>query len=223
MTFYFRHIPNLEYINLSSEDEQISNFTQVKNLFKRGKIREDIFANLAFFEKYNIIGDERPDNIAEKVYGDSTLDWIVLLSNNIVNVYDEWPMPQESYDKYLLEKYKSYEALYAPHHYESLQVRDSLGRTVLKSGLIVPQIFNFKYFDSRTKNDELITGCNITVSNYEYEERIENQKRNIFLLKGPYAQIIANDLETKMPYKKGGEQYVSPTLKRVDNIRLYES
>ncbi len=223
MTFYFRYIPNLDYVNLSSEEEQISNFTQVKNLFKRGKIRDDIFENLAFFEKYSIIGDERPDTIAEKVYKDSTLDWIVLLSNNIINVYDEWPMSQEAFDKYLLEKYGSYERVYAQHHYETIEVKDSSGNIILKPGLIVPLSFSITYFDSGLGQEVYNGDVKTMISNYDYESKIDDEKRNIFLLKSPYAQMIANDLENTMPYKEGGEQYVNPTLKRVDNIRLYDN
>ena len=79
---YFRQVPNFEYVNRTKGSTDISNYINVKNLFKRGKIRPDIFGNLSFFTKYKIIGDERPDNIALKEYDDSSLDWIILLSNN---------------------------------------------------------------------------------------------------------------------------------------------
>ena len=68
---YFKQVPNFEYVNRSAGNEDISNYITVKNLFKRGKIRPDIFGNLSFFTKYKIIGDERPDNIAHKEYEDS--------------------------------------------------------------------------------------------------------------------------------------------------------
>jgi hypothetical protein len=124
MSLYFRNIPNLEYI--SRDDRSISEYTKTKNLFTRGKIREDIFGDLTYFTRYEIIGDERPDNIALKVYNDETLDWVVMLSNNILNLYDEWPLTQESFDSYLIEKYGSYNMLNATHHYETKEIRDSL-------------------------------------------------------------------------------------------------
>ena len=99
---YFQQVPNFEYVNRTQGNNNISNYINVKNLFKRGKIRPDIFANLNFFTKYKIIGDERPDNVAFKEYGDSNLDWVVLLSNNILNIQDEWPLPQTSLDEVLL-------------------------------------------------------------------------------------------------------------------------
>ena len=104
---YFRQVPNFEYVNRNPDKTDISNYIQVKNLFKRGKLREDIFGNLAFFTKYKIIGDERPDNVAYKIYGDESLDWVILLSNNITNVQTEWPLSQNSFDSILLEKYGS--------------------------------------------------------------------------------------------------------------------
>lgn len=220
MSFYFRNIPNLEYIN--RDDNTISEYSETKNLFKRGQIREDIFGNLAFFTKYQIIGDERPDNIAYKFYGDETLDWVVLLSNNILNQYDEWPLTQESFDEYLLEKYGSYERMYGIHHYETNEIRDSSNKLILKSGLIVDSNFYIEYFDSGL--NQLIYNPNVTtiITNYVYEDRIQNDKRGIFLLKSNYIPLIIDDVKTKMKYKKGSDQYISPTLKRVDNIRLYE-
>lgn len=223
MAYYFRYIPNLEYINRNESQDQISNYEKTKNLFKRGKIRDDIFKSLIFFTKYNIIGDERPDNVAEKVYGDASLDWIVLLSNNIVNVYDEWPLSQESFDKYLLEKYGSYESVYGIHHHETVEVKDGSGNVIVKPGLVVPSNFSIKYFDYILSEQKQVANITTIVTNYDYEVRKEEKKRNIFLLKSDYVPVIMNDMETKMPYKEGGQQYVDPTLKRVDDIRLYEN
>ena len=90
-TPYFRYIPNLEYVNRLRDNKTISAYIQTKNLFKRGVLREDIFTDLSYFTKYTIIGDERPDNVAFKSYGSQYYDWVVLLSNNIINFQDEWP------------------------------------------------------------------------------------------------------------------------------------
>lgn len=137
---YFKKVPNFEYVsaNIYTDNYEINDYTIVKNLFKRAKIREDIFKNFSYFQKYILIGEERPDEIANKFYGDPTLDWVVLLSNNIQNFYEEWPKSQESEDEYLLEKYGSYDNLYnGIHHYETVEVRDYLGKVVIESGNIV--------------------------------------------------------------------------------------
>ena len=76
---YFRQVPNFEYVNRNKDSTTLSNYITVKNLFKRAKLRDDIIANLAYFTKYQIIGDDRPDNVAQEVYEDPKLDWLVLL------------------------------------------------------------------------------------------------------------------------------------------------
>jgi hypothetical protein len=402
MASYFRQVPNFEYVSRDTGDKYISEYIPVKNLFKRGKLREDIFANLQFFEKYSIIGDERPDNVAYKFYDEETLDWVVLLSNNILNIQSEWPMTQRTFEKVMLERYGSYDNLYnGIHHYETEEIKNSLGITVLKGGLRisptwktngnfleinnskiesiyagdgitatktitvelvngipglrkgsqininnisenqyngqyiikeiitrgesnvkeftyelseVPNIaspilanprkeeafftlyanesifiialeeqtkfdFNYEvgdievYKNGGNLSESLFTannGTSITLStpcaegdtievkspqqlilansyyyeywdaglgntvqvpstsfikpitNYEYELKIEEEKRNIYILKPIYLSVIFNDMEELMIYKEGGDQYVNSTLKRGDNIRLFE-
>ena len=101
---YFRNIPNFAYINRDNNRES-DTYSSVKNLFKRAKLRDDIFENLAFFQKYIVKGDDRPDNVADEIYKDPLLDWVVLLSNNIINIQSEWPLSQADFNTYLTEKY----------------------------------------------------------------------------------------------------------------------
>lgn len=139
---YFKKIPNFEYISRESEKNSISDFTLVKNLFKRAKIRDDIFKQLSYFQKYTILGEERPDQVAEKFYEDPTLDWVVLLSNNIINVYDEWPKTQSCFNDHLLQKYGSYENLYSGiHHYETSEFKTRNGYIVVEGGKEVTKSF----------------------------------------------------------------------------------
>jgi hypothetical protein len=119
MSSYFQRVPDFNYVS-RLPDSKIGDYIRVKNLFKKGKLREDIFQNLAFFEKYKIVGDDRPDNVAFEIYNDSSLDWIVLLSNNVLNVQSEWPLPQTDFDRFVLDKYGDYDTLYnGIHHYET--------------------------------------------------------------------------------------------------------
>jgi hypothetical protein len=154
MANYFSQVPNFDYVSRINTRKNISDYIQVKNLFKRGKLREDIFQNLAFFEKYNIQGDDRPDNVAFKVYGDSNLDWVILLCNNIINIQTEWPIPQTSFDDYvLLEKYGDYDTLYnGIHHYETREVKSGSGVIIVPKGLQVPSTYSVSYFDYLSDN-----------------------------------------------------------------------
>lgn len=217
---YFRQVPDFDYVS-RLPDSQISDYIRVKNLFKKGKLREDIFQNISFFTKYQIVGDDRPDNVAAAFYDDATLDWLVLISNNIINIQDEWPKTQVVFDEYLLEKYGDYETLYGGiHHYETVELKNNSGVTIVPAGLKVPEDYTVSYYDG--DRERLVTANQLTVpiTNYEYEEKIENAKRNIFLLKQNYVHLVFDDMENIMPYKKGATQYVSDTLKRGDNIRL---
>ena len=326
---YFRQVPNFEYVNRNAPAHDISNFITVKNLFKRGKIRSDIFGNLSYFTKYKIIGDERPDNIAFKEYEDSSLDWVVLLSNNILNVQSEWPLPQTSLDEVLLDKYGNYDKLYSGiHHYETIEIKNTKGGIILPGGLETPNkwrtngnfiqatntkvnqisgsdakvatvtmyngiknltvgsevlinnvsssVYNgrfpvtsvlkvgdvvikftynlpsipdvklpeiegteevtftvegtvgvgnayyYEYYDDNAYHTIPVANMTKAVTNYQYEINKEDDKRNIFLLKPDYLNVIFNDLDDIMPYKKGAAQYVSDTLKKGENIRLYQ-
>ena len=221
---YFENLPDFEYVNRTDDGKRISDYTKVKNIFKRAKLREDIFQNTTFFEKYQIEGDDRPDNVAEKMYGDPTLDWVILLSNNIVNIQEEWPLPQAGWDAYLLEKYDNdYDTLYnGVHHYESNEVVNSTGVVIFPGGIRVGAAQSVSYFDQAANQQTTVNPVGKAITNYEYEEKVNNQKRRIFLLKPIYIPIIRDDMEIMMRYKKGSTQYVSKSLKRAENIRLFE-
>ena len=223
MSNYFKQVPNLEYVS-RLPNAKISDYITVKNLFKRGNLADDIFQDLTIFTKYEIKGDDRPDNVANKVYEDPDLDWVILLANNIINIQSEWPMPQRDFDRYLLDKYETYEKLNEIHHYETLECKNTVGAVVVPKGLWVESDYSVTYYDwyagaEMTKSSSDIV---VSVTNYEYEDNLENEKRNIYLLKPKYLNIIKDDLKEMMQYKKGSTQYLAKTLKIAENIRLYQ-
>ena len=223
MSNYFKQVPDFEYVS-RLPDAKISDYIAVKNLFKKAELRPDIFQDLSTFQKYQIKGDDRPDNVAEDFYQDSSLDWLVLTCNNIINVQTEWPMSQRAFDRFLLDKYGKYANLESTHHHETLEVKNSKGVVMLEKGLEVESDFTFSYYDWWLKEQKTIETANLVteVTNYQYEEKIEDAKRYIFLLKVRYLNLVTDDLEEIMTYKKGSTQYVDETLKRADNIRLYQ-
>ena len=219
---YFRNIPDFEYVNRTKDGQFISNYTQVKNFFKRGKLREDIFQDLTVFEKYSVKGDDRPDNVAHEIYGDANLDWVVLLSNNIVNIQNEWPLGQQAFETYILDKYGTSAKLDEIHHYESNEVKDSSGVIIFPKGVRVSAAQSVSYYEPL--NDESITVNPVSkaITNFQHELKVNDDKRRIFLIKPIYLNVVFDDLEEMMVYKKGSTQYVSESLKRADNIRLFE-
>ena len=221
MASYFRQVPDFDYVNRDSDGKSIGDYQVVKNLFKRVKIRQDILQNLAYFTQYKIQGDDRPDNVAFEIYDDETLDWVVLLSNNILNVQTEWPLTQAAFNEFLIKKYGSIEKTNNIHHYETRELKNDSGEIVVRKGLIVPKNYKVEYFDTERNQNVVRTNEVDSVTNYTYEVRKEEAKRNIYLIKPDYIELILEDTNRLMPYKKGSAQYVSRTLKKGEDIRLF--
>lgn len=221
MSNYFSQLPDFEYVN-RLPDSRISDYIPVKNIFMRGKLREDIFQNASVFTKYKVKGNDRPDNVAFEVYGDANLDWLVLTCNNILNVYEEWPMAQINFENYLLEKYETYDNINSAHHYETTIVKNSSGVVIVPAGLEVDSNYSISFYDSVIEGMTIVSSPVTEVSNYMYEERLQDDRRNIFILKQRFLNVVKDDLEEMMEYKKGSTQYMNGTLKRADNIRLFQ-
>ena len=231
MSNYFRKLPDFEYVS-RLPDAKISDYITVKNIFKKNELSKDIRDEATVFTEYQIVGDDRPDNVAFEIYKDSNLDWLILLCNNIINIQSEWPLLQNDFDRFLLDKYaifdttlytSAYNYLYSGiHHYETKEIKDSNGVVVVPQGLEVASDYSITYWDTTVNGYVAQTDVPTPVTNYEYESDIENRKRNIRILKPIYLNIVRDDMKELMTYKKGGTQYVSTTLKRGENIKLYQ-
>ena len=219
---YFKYIPDFDYVSRLPKAQSISDYLRVKNLFKRTKISQTVFDDLTYFTKYQIIADERPDNIAYKVYGDSNLDWMVMLANNITNLQNEWPLEEQSFYRFLINKYGSEAGIESVHHYESQKVIDSKEKVIVPKGLEVPSNYSVTFLDSGTKTEQIRTNITDAITNRQFEERVQDEKRNIFLIKPRFIGLIIEEMERVMEYPKGSTQYVSPRVVRGENVRLYD-
>ena len=220
---YFRNIPEFLYVNRTKDGRMDGDFSVVKNFFKRAKLREDIFQDLVFFTKFNVKGDDRPDNVAESFYGDSNLDWVVLISNNIINVQSEWPLSQADFFTYLSEKYPDEINLYSGiHHYESSEVKTSDDVVIIPSGIRVGVGQSVTFFDDGINQQVTRTNIASPITNYMHEQKLNDKKIEIFLLKPEYINLMIDDLQEIMTYKKGSTQFLSRTLVQGDNIRLFD-
>ena len=211
---YFREVSDLLYQSQQPNRNSSYDYARVKNLFRRAKIRDDFFQNVTAFTKYKIIGEERPEQIAEKLYGSSTYDWVVLISNNIINVRTEWPLSDSEFSDYLERKYTEAE-LAQPHHYETTAVIDSRGKLIIPAGKIVDSNFSITYYDglSVTKNPVKM------VSVYEYEIQQNDKKRNIYVLRNRYLQTAIDDMKRIMSYGFSS-QYVNDSTKKGESLRV---
>ena len=212
---YFRQVPRLDYPSLANDRQSAYDFQTVKNLFKRAVMRDDIFNEVTAFEKYSVQGDERPDQIAYNFYEDSGLDWVILTTNNIVHVRDEWPMSNQDFLNYLNSKYTESE-LSNVHHYETKIIRDSRGRLIQPEGLIVPEGHSVTFLD----NGVLRTESSLTlVSFLNHETTLNDNKREINILRSEFLTIFLDDIKNIMRYEESS-QYISDDLKKTENPRI---
>ena len=211
----FRHLPDLDYPSLANDRNSVYDYQVVKNIFKRAVLRDDVFDEVTAFTKYSVQGDERPDQVAYKFYGDSGLDWVVLTTNNIVHVRDEWPMGNQDFLTYLNDKYTAQE-LSNVHHYETEIIRDSKGRLIQPEGLTVPEGHSVSFLD----NGVLRTESKIKLFNFlQNEIDLNDAKREINILKERYLALFLEDFGEIMQYKKSS-QYVTDSLKKTENPRI---
>lgn len=215
MANFLRQLPDLDYPSLLNDRQGSGDTVRVKNLFRRVRVREDYFSNLVQFTKYKITGDDRPDNVAEKVYGNADLDWIVLISNNIIDIKNEWPMTEYDLNLYLNDKYTEKE-LAEIHHYETIEWRDRDNQLIVPSGQIVDESFKVEYL----KGTQVVSVSPIrSVSVFEWEISKNEEKRNINLINTEYVGTVIDEYEKIMKYSKSS-QYVNERLKKTENIRI---
>ena len=212
---YFRQLPDLDYPSLANDRNSIYDYKLVKNIFKRAVMRDDIFDSTISFTKYSVQDDERPDQIAYNFYQDSGLDWVVLTTNNIIHVRDEWPMGSQDFLTYLNQKYTA-EELSNIHHYETKIVRDSLGKLIQPEGLRVPENHSITFLDNGVSR----TVSRLTSFSFlEHEINLNDAKRNINILKIEYLNLFLENFREIMEYKPS-RQFVSDDLKKTENPRI---
>lgn len=210
---YFRQVPDLEYQSLLPDRTSSDAYVRVKNLFRRVKLRDDLQNVFTIFNKYQIEDGERPETVAQKLYGSSQYDWVVLVSAGITRVRDEWPLTDKDVYDYSLDIYG--ESLNDIHHYETTEVKDSQNRLILPKGKVVDSNFSIPNPSNSLATLNPVVG----ISNYEYEVLKNTQKRSIYVLKKLYLQQFLNDTRKAMVYDRSS-QYVDRTLIRTENTRV---
>ena len=214
---YFRELPNLLYQSFLPDKRSSLDYTEVKNLFRRVKLRDDLQNVFTMFNKYEIPDEFRPENVAEEFYGNDELDWVVLITANITNVRSQWPLNNRDIYQYSLEKYG--DALNATRFFETKEIKDSKGNIILEKGKVVDSDFEFKYYDTTgvvtVKGNDIRTG----ISNYTYETRLNEEKRSIYLLKAEYLQEFLNDFRDIMIYGQSSGA-IDDNLAKTENTNI---
>lgn len=218
---YFQRIPNFLYPSLLNDRTSSSETVTVKNIFRRVKLREDLLNDFVTLETYKIKGDERPDQVAHLFYGDPRYDWIVLTVNNSIDQNFSWPMTDDKFYNFLLTKYGSEEKINEIKYYITKEIKDFEGNIMLEAGIVVDSDFVFKYFDRKLERQVTVNGNGLLrpITNFDYEMDLNEQKRDIFILRREYLDEVLRDSTRELKYKESSE-YVDNTLKKVENIRI---
>ena len=209
---YFRELPNLNYQSTSADRSSSEDYVVVKNIFRRAKLRDDLKYVFTSLVDYYIKDGVRPDQVADNIYGDPELDWVVLTSANIINVRDEWPLDSYEIYNYALNKYGN--DLNQIRHYETTEVKDSSGRLILPKGKVVDSGFTIPDPSSSTATLNPVGG----VTNYEYESKLNDEKRSIYIISPGYLQVFLNDMKDIMRYTDSS-QFVNTNLIQTENTR----
>ena len=214
---YFRELPNLLYQSFLPDKRSSLDYTEVKNLFRRTKLRDDLQNVFTIFDKYEIPDEFRPENVAEDFYGNDELDWVVLTTAGIVNVRNEWPLNNRDIFNYSFEKYG--DNLNTTRFFETKEIKNSSGSIILEKGKVVDSDFVFKYYDTNGIVEVKGTNVRTGVSNYDYEVRLNEEKRSIFVLKPEYLQQFLNDFRDIMIYGQSS-QVINDNLIKTENTNI---
>jgi len=207
---FFNIVPDIEYDEKPiSYPFSESDFVVAKNFFRRYKINDDVFQFAVFFKKYTIKDGERPETLAEKIYGNQFYDWVILLTNNMVNAQYDWP--RTNYEIYRIVEEEFDDPYSEISHYK---IKETIGH--YQAGLHVDKTF----YDSthklniggsvQIKNGNEIASP-ITVAEYYQEEN--EKKREIYLLKSRFLEPFVKDFKKQNLYKKD-DNYITQTLKK---------
>tara|TARA_Y100001951_G_scaffold85051_1_gene74750 strand:- start:428 stop:955 length:528 start_codon:yes stop_codon:yes gene_type:complete len=169
---YFGHFPLIPYDSVGDGE-----FKLVTNLLKRVAVRSKVKTNVSVFDTYDVKSGETPEEIADKLYNDPELHWVVLIMNDITDRYHQWPLNENQFLAHINDKYSNVDAT---HHYE---ISQTSGDTTIK-------------IDIGTDNTDHSGATAIT--NYEYEVSQQNEIRKIRLLDPSYIEAFVDEYKILM-------------------------
>jgi hypothetical protein len=194
---YFTKLPEILYLKYNKNPYD-GNYILIKNIFSRIKIIDNIKPSATIFDDYFVKSWERPDTIAMDYYENPKYDWVIILLNNITNIYSDWVMPDGVFNQYVNKKYQNVDDI---HHYETLEIKYK-DKIIMPSGKIVEESFQFLMptgtFLSKSQS-------RIGVSNYQYEVNLNEKRKEIILLKPEYLSEFEEIFQKEIQYTPSTE------------------
>ena len=210
---YFRELPNLLFPSFLPEKTSSLDYIEVKNIFRRVKVRDDLYNNFTIFQKYEIPEGARPDTVAEDLFGSANFDWVILTVAGIINVRNEWPLSNHDLYNYCLDKYG--DSLNSVRFFETKEVKDSSGRLILPKGKVVDSNFTIPNPTNASATLNPVVG----ISNFIYETRLNEEKRNINILREEYLQDFLDDMRQIMTYDNSSE-FIDQRTIQAENLNI---
>lgn len=228
---YFEELPNILYPSLLPSRNKVESRIVVKNIFKRAKLRTDVDQAITGFNYYDIKEGIRPDMVAQELYDNPELDWVVLISNNITNIRNQWPLTHNDLQEHMIDKYGSEANVAGIHHYETIEIIDQYSRLVMQRGLEVDSNFNFEFRGSVVSSTGSLIKLDLggtsvskinpvrAITNYQYEAKLNDEKRRIRVLKPTILSAFISEHREIMNYDDSSD-YISKRLKGTYNPRV---
>lgn len=210
---FFSLLPDIQFSNKRVNFKFTEkDFVLAKNIFRKIEIDNSLYATDLFAEF--LIGEgARPDYISEVVYNDPNYDWVILLTNKITNLYNDWPLSSEQFEDYIFQKYENPQEI---HHYQTIEVKNDFGEIVQPAGIEVyfdpsnESSYELEYIKFYSKNSdgsqsmifEKISGYDAVegVTYYEYEQQLNEKKRVVQILKPVYLKNFVKLFEAGVGY-----------------------
>ena len=171
---YFNTFPIIPYDSIGDYD-----FKEVTNILRRVRLRAKVKTNVMLFDTYDVKEGETPEMIADKLYGDPELHWVVLMVNDITDRFHQWPMNFSQFNQYVADKYDDVNGI---HHYE---VAQESGDT------------SIKIWVENDSDTNAYSGAT-AITNYEYEQSEQDRKRKIRLLDVQYLGLFTSEFEKRI-------------------------
>ena len=176
---YFKQFPTIPYDSTGTGQTK-----DVKNLLRRVAIRQKVKSNTLFYDTYDVKDGDSPESIADKLYDNPELHWVVLLVNDITDVYHQWPLRYSQFLQFIKDKYSNPNGV---HHYEIPQSSGDTKKTIEVYANAAIHDNDVSYYPNAT-----------IITNIQYEENRQDELRRIRLLDPIYIEQFVEEYENLM-------------------------
>lgn len=219
MPSYFSIVPNVEY-NLKPIEYPFSedDFVLAKNFFKKFKVNS-VFDSSLLYQKYNISdGYSRLEQLSEDFYGSVDYDWVIVLTNRMINPQFDFPMSSYQLQKHVEKNYENPQAI---RHYEIISnetQEEEYGRVLWDQGTRVDETFyntSHEYWNGTSVSTVLGSDISDPVTYWSYEYQENEKRREIYMLRPRYLKAFIEDMRRQSSYKKSSS-FVNSKVKKAN-------